>query len=326
AIVARCQRLANDPARRLALGTAARTFYERNFSIDRTLRTLTGARPDEPSVLIGVHVYPAHGEADRRQRDALSALAALEGVRRANLQFASIHARPVDAEGFETTRVLAQDSTSVTRRNGVRKAVSSEVFDVLARRALEEGCAYFAYVNSDTALSQNAVDRIAAGGADAYVFARTDVGGDRPAEILIARVDGFAVNALWWVANGRRFRPYILGEPVWDNVYAAQLACHGRASFIYEVGALTHERHERRWAGSPFASYVRYLSALDAPYFSLWCRFHDRLEADVETGRGHGRATAIAAETFVWRPSAVARAVQASRRVKGWVRYVAAAT
>jgi hypothetical protein len=34
-------------------------------------------------------------------------------------------------------------------------------------------------------------------------------------------------------------------------------------------------------------------------------------------------AARIAQETFVWRPSAVARAMQASRCVKGWVRYVA---
>jgi glycosyltransferase involved in cell wall biosynthesis len=326
AIVARCQRLANDPARRLALGPAARAFYDRNFSIDRTLRTLVGGRSDDPPVLLGVHAYQAHGEADRRQRGALGALASLDGVRRANVQFASADASFIEVEGFETIRALAQDSTTVTRRTGIRKALASEVFDVLARRAIEEGCRYFAYVNSDTALSQNAVRQIAAGGADAYVFARTDVGGGRPPELLTAGVDGFAVNALWWITNGRRFRPYILGEPVWDNVYASQLACHGRASFIYEVGTLTHERHETRWAGSPFAPYVRYLSALDAPYFSLWCRFHGQLEADVGTGRGHSRATAIAAETFVWRRSAVARAVQASRSVKGWVRYVAAAT
>jgi glycosyltransferase involved in cell wall biosynthesis len=325
-IVARCLHLTTAPARRAAMGTAARAFYDRNFSIDRTLRIVAGARADEPSVLIGVHAYPAPGEAARRQRDALCALASLERVYRANAQFASTAAHLVEAERFETMRVLTQDSTIVTRRTGVRKAIASEVFDVLARRALEEGCPYFAYVNADAALSQRAVDRIAAGGADAYVFARTDVGGDLPPEILIAGVDAFAVNAHWWIANGRRFRPYVLGDPVWDKVYAAQLACHAGASFVYEVGALTHERHERRWEGSPFASYVRYLSALDAPYFSLWCRFHSRLEADVAMGRGHARASIIAAETFVWRPSVVARAVQASRRLKGWVRYVAAAT
>jgi hypothetical protein len=200
------------------------------------------------------------------------------------------------------------------------------MFDVLACRAIEEGCAYFAYVNSDTVLSERALERICSGGADAYLLARTDVGGGLPSELLLAGVDGFAVDALWWIDNRRRFRPYILGEPVWDTVYAAQLACHGRAVFVHETGVLTHERHERRWAGSPFASYVRYLSALDAPYFSLWFRFRDRLQREIEAGRGYGGAAAIAAETFVWRPSPAARAVHASRCLKWWVRHLAEAT
>jgi hypothetical protein len=92
---------------------------------------------------------------------------------------------------------------------------------------------------------------------------------------------------------------------------------------VYLPDALTHERHETAWLSSPFAQYVQYLSALDAPYFSLWCRYHDLLTKELDQGRGLGRAAAIAEETFVWRPSALARAVQASRRVKGWVRYLA---
>ena len=322
-IVDRCQRLANDPVRRGALGVAGRAFYERNFTIERTLRTLCGADDTDPSVLVGVHAHPATGETARRQRDALAAIAALDGVLRVNLQFASPDTPPIEVDGFETQRVLESDSNQVTGRLGTRKPIASEMFDLLARRALEEGCAYFAYVNSDTVLSQGAVERIGGGGADAYLLARTDTGNGRPPGILLSGMDGFAINAFWWVTNRWRFRPYPVGEPVWDCVYSAKLACHGRASIVYSLGALTHERHETAWVSSPFAQYVQYLSALDAPYFSLWCRYYDRLMQDVEAGMELDGAAAIAAETFVWRPSAFARAVQASRRLKGWVRYVA---
>ena len=229
-------------------------------------------------------------------------------------------------DGFETLRALESDSNRVTGRSGPRKPIVSEMFDVLARRALEEGCPYFAYVNADTVLSRGALERIGADGADAYLLARTDIGSGRPPGMLVAGMDGFAINAFWWISNRWRFRPYLLGEPVWDTVYSAKLACHGRASFVYSLGALTHERHERRWLEVPFASYVRYLSALDAPYFSLWCQFHDRLEREIGAGRGYGRAAAIAAETFVWRPSPAARAVHASRCLKWWVRHLAEAT
>ncbi len=54
AIVDRCQKLASDPARRAALGVAGREFYERNFTIERTVRTLCGAEDTDLSVLVGV--------------------------------------------------------------------------------------------------------------------------------------------------------------------------------------------------------------------------------------------------------------------------------
>jgi glycosyltransferase involved in cell wall biosynthesis len=49
AIVARCQALANDTFRRRALGSAAREFYERRFSLDRTLDVLCGTRGADES-------------------------------------------------------------------------------------------------------------------------------------------------------------------------------------------------------------------------------------------------------------------------------------
>jgi glycosyltransferase involved in cell wall biosynthesis len=324
AIVARCQGLANDPARLRHLGSNGRAFYEKHFTMDRTLRILCGAGSGRPSVLLGVHAHPTSSpESAGRQRDALTAMASLRGVRHVNLQFVAAETPPIEAEGFETVRALELDSMSVSGRMGARKPIASEVFDLLARRALEEGCRYVAYLNSDTILSQELVDRIARGDADAYAIARTDVGSGRSPAILISGIDSFVVSAEWWTANRRRFRPYILGEPVWDCVYAALVGCHGRTEFVYEAGGLIHERHPTQWVASPFASYVRYLSALDAPYFSLWCGYHDRLRDEVDAGRGFGGAARIAQETFVWRPSAAARAIQASRCVKGWVRYVA---
>ncbi|HEY7476100.1 MAG TPA: glycosyltransferase family 4 protein [Vicinamibacterales bacterium] len=323
AIVDWCRTLSRDASRRRALGAAGRAFYERHFTLERTVRALCGGKEGEPSVLVGVNAHPATGETERRQRTALAAVAVLDGVRRVNVQFASPDGATVDVDGFETLAALELDSNRITGRSGRQKPIVPEVFDVLAQRAIEEGCRYFAYVNADVAISEKALERVAGGGAEAYMLARTDVGGGRPSEILISGVDGFAIDAHWWVSNSWRFRPYLVGEPVWDCVYAAQLACHARASFVYLPDALTHERHETAWLSSPFAQYVQYLSALDAPYFSLWCRYHDLLTKELDQGRGLGRAAAIAEETFVWRPSALARAVQASRRVKGWVRYLA---
>jgi glycosyltransferase involved in cell wall biosynthesis len=323
AIADTCRTLADDRSRRIALGAAGRAFYERHFAMGRTINALCRGGSGAPAVLVGVHAHAGTGETDRRQRAALAAIAALDGVRRVNVQFASVDTTTIDVSGFETLRALESDSNKITGRSGRRKPIVSEVFDVLACRAIEEGCAYFAYVNADTVLSDSALNRIGPGAADAYLFARTDVGGGLPSEILLSGVDGFAIDAFWWIDNRRRFRPYLLGEPVWDCVYSAILSCHGRTSFVYSPGVLTHERHETAWLSSPFAKYVQYLSALDAPYFSLWCRYHDRLTEAVAEGRAFDSAAAIADDAFVWRPSALAQAVQAGRRVKGWVRYLA---
>ena len=208
-------------------------------------------------------------------------------------------------------------------RIGARKPIASETFDLLARRALEEGCRYFAYLNSDTTLSQEIVDRIcAAMPMRMRSRAPTSVPGGRRRSLSRESIAS-AISAEWWTANRRRFRAYILGEPVWDSVYAAIAACHGRAEFVYETGALTHERHPTQWVASPFAAYVRYLSALDAPYFSLWCAYHDRLYGSRSSPRSSSRRSHRAgnvrlASVALWRTP-----IQASRCVKSWVRYVA---
>ncbi|HEX6748127.1 MAG TPA: hypothetical protein VF092_12605 [Longimicrobium sp.] len=240
-------------------------------------------------VLLGVNAFPATGDGGRRQAEALATWRALDGVRLANLGWPG---DVFEVDGFATHAVLARDSRTASGQQGPRKPIVSEAFDRLAEIAEAEGCRWFAYANSDIAFTQAAIDRILGGGRDAYAFSRMDVHPEtgEGIEMVTAGIDAFAISAGWWRANRRRFRAYIGGEPIWDNVYTAILLRHADAELLNREPLVTHERHPAGdWRRSPFARYLNYLAALDRPYFSLWAEYHARLE-DLRAGRSRERS------------------------------------
>jgi len=218
------------------------------------------------------------------QRLAREALAALPGVHRVNLQFTDETFRP---EGFDTRPVLQLDSQRVTGRGRVRKPIASEMFDALAVVASERGHRYFAYINADIEVGPPAVERITQGGRDAYAFCRLDLaaGTREPREVLLIGLDLFAADVAWWRRERRHFRPYIAGEALWDNVYAAVMASHGNAEIVDVDPGISHEQHDASWGGGPFAAYNGYLAALDAPYFSRWAHYVAGLQSARTSGQ-----------------------------------------
>ena len=96
--------------------------------------------------------------------------------------------------------------------------------------------------------------------------------------MLLRGLDLFAVDAAWWRRERRRFRPYIAGEALWDNVYAALLCSHGRAAIVDERALIFHEQHGAGWGSGLYTDYNGYLAALDAPYFSRWAAYVARLQ------------------------------------------------
>lgn len=271
-------------------------------------------------ITIGSSYYPATGDAGRRQqlsRDALIALG--DAVRRVNLQFADESFHP---GGFETLPVLHRDSTTVTGRAGVRKPIVPEMFDALAAAAFAHGDRYFAYLNADIEVSSDAIRRIEAGGRDAYAFCRVDLAPGTRAERGVLRIglDMFAIDVDWWRAERRRFRPYIAGESLWDNVYAAVIASHGRAAIVDDEPGIFHEQHAAAWGGGPFAEYNGYLAALDAPYFSRWARYVDGLQA----GLAGGTVDRARLMRDIFAPPVLGAADlprHAARVVRAWARY-----
>ncbi|MFL5383118.1 MAG: hypothetical protein ACJ8GN_11425 [Longimicrobiaceae bacterium] len=275
------------------------------------------------SVLLGVNAFPAGGEGGGRQSRALATWRALAGVRLANLQWAD---GACEVEGFATHPVLRADARTVSGRRGRRLPVLNEAMDRLAELAEEAGCGWFAYANSDVAYTQAAVDRMAAGGEDGLAFSRMDVdpATGRDLEMVTAGVDVFAVSTAWWRAHRRRFRAYLGGEPVWDNVYTAILLAHGRALLLNREPLIRHERHSGGdWSRSPYARYLNHLAALDRPYFTLWAAYHAGLEALRARGAAEAEELRLQREVFSRRPSPLERAVQAGRVVKAVLRRAA---
>ena len=274
------------------------------------------------TLVVGTHTFAATGDAARRQSNALAVLRDLRGVSVANVQFAD-GGHTVD--GVQTIASLTRDSCTVSHREGPRKAIVSDILDVLCARADQLGAPHFCFMNADILLSQDAVDWIAAGGHDAWLFSREDFDGESGAALGMATagMDVIAITTEWWRRNRHRFRPYIAGEAVWDNVYTAIVMCHANAALENRRPLVRHEAHPARWTPGegPFARYTQYLAARDAGYFTLWCEYWDGLQALRRRGDDPEQENALAARVFVWRPTPAARAVQALRTIKAEVRY-----
>ena len=277
-----------------------------------------------PQIVLGTHTYAASGDAARRQAQGVASLRSLAGVHLVNVQFA---ASPHHVDGLATLPALTRDSISVTGRRGPRKPLVSDIFTVLANEARRRGAPYFAFTNADILVSQDAVDWIAQDGRDAYIFAREDfepaTGTSRGMSVYGA--DAFALSTACWTRHRQRFRGYILGEAVWDNVYAAVLLCHTAAVLENRRPLVRHEAHAQNWTtAGPFGEYQQLLAAYDATYFSLWCEYVDRLIAHRTRGGAGADEHDLARRTFRWPPPLHRRVHQRLRTVKAFVRYAAA--
>ncbi len=273
------------------------------------------------SLLLGTHAYPATGDAARRQSRALASLREVSHGSPINLQFRD-RGQLVVADGCETLAVLEQDSRTVSGRNGPRKPIVSEMFTRLASLAVERGRHYFAFSNSDIVFTPDAVERIGLADRHAYVFARTETEPETGRDLapLIYGADAFAVDARWWLDNQRRFRQYIVGESLWDNVYAAQLLCWADGILLNREPLVRHETHAIAWKDSPFVEYNGVLTALDRLYFSRWTLYTKRLETLRSKARGLADAELelrLQEEVFRgWRPGPTDLVLQALRVAK----------
>ena len=128
------------------------------------------------------------------------------------------------------------------------------------------------------------------------------------------------VDASWWLAHRREFRPYILGEPCWDNVYVAKLLCLAGGVLLNREPLVRHETHTIRWQNSPFAEHNGYLAALDRIYFTRWAMYATRLQTLRREAGGLGTLDdelLLQQEIFLhWRPGLSDRFIQALRAAK----------
>jgi hypothetical protein len=273
------------------------------------------------SLVLGTGTYDASGDALRRQQNAVASMRALQRVEILNVQFRTA---PHEVDGLPTLRALGRDSTTATGRRGPRKPLVSDLFNVLCHEAEHRGARYFGFTNADIQISQAAIDWVLEGTREAYVFSREDFNlpSGMPAAMMVYGADVFVIGTRWWREHRHRFRSYILGESVWDNVYASILMCHADAVIENRRPLVRHEAHPLNWSPSgPFSAYHQMLAAYDATYFSLWCDYVHRLLELRQRGSSHDEECEMARRTFRWPPSTATRAVQAARNVKAFVRY-----
>ena len=230
------------------------------------------------AILLGTSVSGGAGAA-AREAPAQASLAALHASGTAacvNVVFRDEAGRASSA--LEELSALRHDARLASGADGPRKPIVSEMLDALASEAARRGIPRIGLVNGDIVVSSAAVDYAVRTPRRALAVARTDIGGGDSASLLRHGIDMFTFDAAFWRRERRRFRAYVLGEPVWDNVYAAVVACHGGA-IVNREGLILHTRHPSGASGSPYARYVQLLAARDSSYFSLWCQYVARVEA-----------------------------------------------
>ena len=275
------------------------------------------------SLLLGTHTYAATGAAARRQAAGTQSLLLLDRTEAVNAQFIR---QPHHIEGLQTLTALQQDSVSVSGRTGPRRAVIREILDVLFATAQARAHDYFGFTNADIAWTQAAVDWILSAGREGYAFSRQNVDGASGSDldIEISGVDAVVIATRVWPRIRHRFRPYLVGQMSWDNVYSAVLMCHASAAFENRRGLIRHEVHpSAAMPVDPFARYTQWLAALDARYFHLWCRYWDALR-QLRAQQGPAEAEErLVREIFTWPPTAAERGIQAARTVKAHLRYAA---
>jgi hypothetical protein len=279
------------------------------------------------SVLIGVQVYPDPA-AMRRQEHAVEALSRLAGAEGINIQFRD--APWTSLPGIEMSPSLATDSFAVAGPGGRPKPLTREFFDVLARLAAQRGHRYFAYINSDIVVLPAALEAVERHGLEAYAVSRYDIDDfDRPngeGSILTAGIDMFVMSVAWWDENRRRFRPYVIGDACWDNVYAAVMMCHSDGLMLNRDRLLLHERHPGAWNdATATARYNGFMAALDARYFSLWCEYWNALERG-RPGASEADERALRTRVFAWRRSPAAAICQSVRGIRARLRFRALRT
>jgi hypothetical protein len=269
-------------------------------------------------MLIGTHLFEGNPEAMRRQQLAVAGLQRLPGVEAVNVQFRT---EPwAMFPGIETMPVLDQDSLSAAGPGDKRKAITREVFDILASVAASRGHEYFAYINSDIVVLPAAIATIERERKQTFAICRHDVssihdGAD--ATLLITGLDMFVVSVAWWKRHRRRFRPYVIGNACWDNVYAAIMMCHSDGLILNREPLILHERHPAIWRDQTVtARYNGFLAALDARYFSLWCEYADQLAQVRARQASAAEERALRDQVFVWHPSASHAMRQSIRNVR----------
>ena len=194
------------------------------------------------------------------------------------------------------------------------------MFDLLAQEALAAGNDIFLFSNSDILMTPEtiaAIQAAAAEGCKAQVFSRMDFDGQTGSDTTMVYhgQDSFAVDARWWMENRWRFRPYVIGETSWDNVFMAVMVSHAPTRLHNRATLTRHEKHEIIWYHSPFRAHNLLLLTLDSYYHEDWCRYCDGLRV-LRAGGGVGdeaQEEALRRDSFRLRPGWRTRLVYRGR-------------
>ena len=268
-----------------------------------------------PHLLIGTSLSGRGGDTGRREHAAQASLAALAAGRSVSCVNLAFVDEPTVAGRVPSINVLQRDARSVSGGAGPRQPIVSDMFTALADEAARHGIPRIALVNGDIVVTGQAVERCLRPSHPAVAIGRTDVGGGRPDAELLHGVDMFAFEVEFWRRERHRFRAYVLGEAVWDNVYAAIAIAHG-GILINRERLILHERHAPAARHPRYERYIHLLAARDSSYFKLWCEYV--AQAQALRARGGSVEEEYAPQRRIFHPPGRAAAAAGVARVAWW--------
>lgn len=184
---------------------------------------------------------------------------------------------------------LTRSSNSVIPNYPKKLPFVNDIIHSLFIKAVELGCEYFIFTNSDVILKSNLINYINTSKPDSFACSRLDISNIEsfqyildqnvtPIRYEIAGFDTFVFNVNWYEKHQALFRDYLLGKPQWDQVYATLMKVYGgNHPFGNQLPPYClHIQHEATWQKEVCAGREFNGNSVDVSYLDkLMCKIFD---------------------------------------------------
>lgn len=142
----------------------------------------------------------------------------------------------INHDDVETLFVLKRSSLDIVTGSTKKLPVVRDLFDTLSTKCEPDD--YFIFTNNDVILNKNLIKHIKQEKPECFACSRLNIQpigtfddvinkNIKPANYEIYGFDTFVFKNSWWLQNQHVFNDYLLGMPVFDNVFGSLMKLFG---------------------------------------------------------------------------------------------------